>query len=424
MSTIYTPDQAAQECLNSSIIQLSFSRPRKGIAEAKARLRRITGKGKTLYQLETVHNTQAFQKTIEPAALSTTIADYFTRFKAVECRGQNEQLFFLQNKKGIIALTKRLPYSTPLAEPCGDAHDKVKNYLLPEGTPLPFLIEQGVMNEKGAVLKQKYHKFRQINKFLEFIAGIEPFIRDTVARSGKPFSITDFGCGKAYLSFALYHYLHERQRLPVRIHGLDLKTEVIERSSALAERCGYTNLDFAEGNIGDHPLPAGTGMMVCLHACNTATDLALAQAVRAQVPIIFAVPCCQHELYAQLKTRKETFRTDDHLLFPFMEHGIISERFASLLTDTVRALLLQVCGYSVQIMEFIETEHTPKNILIHAVKKPQSADQAERLKATAFRQYRRLKDSFCIEPTLEERLEPVLEPFLKELLPTKEKETL
>ena len=422
MSTIYTPDQAAQECLNTSIVQLLFSRPRKGTAEAKAQLRRITVKGKTVYQLETVAHTQAFQKTIKPTALSTTIADYFTRFKAVECRGQNEQLFFLQNKKGIIALTKRLTYAAPLAEPCGDAHDKVKNYLLPEGTPLPFLIEQGVMNEKGAVLKQKYHKFRQINKFLEFIAGVEPFIRNTIAHSGKPFSITDFGCGKAYLSFALYHYLHERQRLPVRIHGLDLKTEVIERCSALAKRCGYTDLDFAEGNIGDHPLPAGTGMMVCLHACNTATDLALAQAVRAQVPIIFAAPCCQHELYAQLKPRKETFRTEDHLLFPFMEHGIITERFASLLTDTVRALLLQACGYSVQIMEFIETEHTPKNILIHAVKKTQSADLAERLKATAFRQYRRLKESFCIEPTLEQLLEAALEPFLKELQPSKQQE--
>ena len=162
--------------------------------------------------------------------------------------------------------------------------------------------------------------------------------------------------------------------------------------------------------------------MVCLHACNTATDLALAQAVRAQVPIIFAVPCCQHELYAQLKPRKETFRTEDHLLFPFMEHGILTERFASLLTDTVRALLLQACGYSVQIMEFIETEHTPKNILIHAVKKTQSADLAERLKATAFRQYRRLKESFCIEPTLEQLLEAALEPFLKELQPSKQQE--
>ena len=396
MSTIYTPEQAVQECLNTSIIQLSFSRPRKGIDEAKARLRHITIKGKAAYQLETVKNKQAFQKTIEPEALSGTIAEYFTRFKAAECRGQKEQLFFLQNN-------------------CG-GHNKIKNYLIPEGTPLAFLIEQGVMNAEGAVLKQKYHKFRQINKFLEFIAGVEPFIRDTVARSGKPFSITDFGCGKAYLSFALYYYLHERQQIPVRIHGLDLKTEVIEHCSALAERCGYTNLDFAEGNIGDHPLPDGTGMMVCLHACDTATDLALAQAVRAQVPIIFAVPCCQHELYAQLKTRKETFRTEDHLMQPFMEHGIITERFASLLTDTVRALLLQACGYTVQIMEFIETEHTPKNILIHAVKKTQSAGQAERLKETALRQYRRIKESFCIEPTLEQ--------LLKDMIPAKQQENL
>ena len=416
MSTIYTPDQAAQECLNASIIQLSFSRPCKGTGEAKARFRRITVKGKAVYQLETVKNKQAFQKTIEPDVLSGAIAECFTRFKAVECRGQKEQLFFLQNNKGIIALTKRLPYSALLAESSCGGHDKIKNYLIPEGTPLPFLIEQGVMNAEGAVLKQKYHKFRQINKFLEFIAGVEPFIRDTVTRSGKPFSITDFGCGKAYLSFALYYYLHEQQELPVRIHGLDLKTEVIEHCSALAERCGYMDLDFAEGNIGDHPLPDGTGMMVCLHACNTATDLALAQAVRAQVPIIFAVPCCQHELYAQLKTRKEAFRTEDHLLLPFMEHGIITERFASLLTDTVRALLLQACGYTVQIMEFIETEHTPKNILIHAVKKTQSVGQAERLKETALRQYRRIKESFCIKPTLEQ--------LLKDILPAKQQENL
>ena len=411
MNTVYIPDQAAQECLNTSIIQLSFSRPCKNTAETKARLRRITVKGRAAYQLETVKNKQAFQKTIEPDALSGTLAEYFTRFKAAECRGQQEQLFFLQNNKGTIALTKRLPYSAPQTENSCGAHDKVKNYLIPEGTPLAFLIEQGVMTAEGAVLKQKYHKFRQINKYLEFIAGVEPFIRDTAARSGKPFSITDFGCGKAYLSFALYYYLHERQRIPVRIHGLDLKTEVIEHCSALAERCGYTDLDFAKGNIGDHPLSDGTGMMVCLHACNTATDLALAQAVRAQVPIIFAVPCCQHELYAQLKTRKEAFRTEGHVLHPFMEHGIITERFASLLTDTVRALLLQACGYTVQIMEFIETEHTPKNILIHAVKKSQSSDQAERLKTTALRQYRRIKESFCIEPALER--------LLAELLPEK-----
>ena len=266
---------------------------------------------------------------------------------------------------------------------------------------LDFLIEQGIMNADGAVLKQKYHKFRQINKFLEFIAGVEPFIRETVARTGTPFSITDFGCGKAYLSFALYYYLHERQGIPVRIHGLDLKTEVIDHCTALAKRCRYTDLRFAEGNIADHPLDDGTGMMVCLHACDTATDLALAQAVRRQVPVIFAVPCCQHELYGQLKNRKSAFRQEDHLLLPFMEHGIITERFASLLTDTVRALLLQACGYTVQIMEFIETEHTPKNILIHAVKKTQSPEKDAQLKETALRRYRLIKESFGIEPVLE-----------------------
>ena len=366
MSTVYTPDQAAQECLKTSIIQLSFSRPCKETAETKARLRLITVKGKAAYQLETVKNKQAFQKNVEPEALSGTIAEYFTRFKAAECRGRQEQLFFLQNNKGTIALTKRLPCSTPLAENNCGGHNKIKKYLIPEGTPLAFLIEQGVMNTEGAVLKQKYHKFRQINKFLEFIAGVEPFIRDTVDRSGKPFSITDFGCGKAYLSFALYYYLHERQKLPVRIHGLDLKTEVIEHCSALAERCGYAELNFAEGNIGDHPLPNGTGMMVCLHACDTATDLAIAKAVKSNTKIIFAVPCCQHELNAQIRKNKEQIIKS---LSPILDYGIITEKFASLLTDTIRGKLLESEGYKVSVEEFIETEHTPKNILIHAVKK-------------------------------------------------------
>ena len=400
MSTVYTPEQAAQECLKSSIIQLSFSRPYKGTAETKARFRLITVKAKPVYQLEVIKNKQAFQKNIEPEALDSVIASYFLRFKAVECRGQQEKLFFLQNNKGTIALTKRIPCEVSSTEAHLIEHNKVKNYLIPEGTPLPFLIEQGVMNSEGAVFKQKYHKFRQINKFLEFIAGVEPFIRETVARTDTPFSITDFGCGKAYLSFALYYYLHERQNLPVRIHGLDLKTEVIDRCSALAERCGYTELRFAKGNIADHPLSDGTGMMVCLHACDTATDLALAQAIRRQVPVIFAVPCCQHELYGQLKNRNAAFRTEEHLLLPFMEHGIITERFASLLTDTVRALLLQACGYTVQIMEFIETEHTPKNILIHAVKKTQSPEKEAQLKAHALRRYRCIQENFCIEPTL------------------------
>lgn len=411
MRTIYTPDQAAHECLNTSIIRLTFSCPCTKTDPAKARFRLITGKGRAVYQLESVKNKQAFQKSITPNDLLPTIAEYFTLFKKAECCGRQEKLFFLQNKKGIISLIKRIS-SAALSVPNGSStHNKIKHYLIPEGTPLPFLIEQGVMNAEGTVLKQKYHKFRQINKFLEFITAIEPFIKDTVSRSEKPFSITDFGCGKAYLSFALYYYLHERKKLPVTLHGLDLKAEVIEHCSLLAQKYGYTDLSFEEGNIANHLLSDDTGMMVCLHACDTATDLALAQAIRKNVPIIFAIPCCQHEIYAQLKNRKAAFAEEEHLFFPFMEHGIITERFAALLTDTVRALLLQACGYTVDVMEFIEMEHTSKNILIRAVKKTHSQQQSEALQKTALRQYLSIKTSFRIEPTLEKLLDGCIKPI-------------
>jgi len=403
MSAVYTPEQAAQECLHTSIVQILFSRPCKKTGARKTCLRKIELKGKTYYQLETVTNNQAFQKNIAPEAILEQLPALFAQFRTVECRGLKEQLFFLQNNKGVIALTKRLPISIPADETGG--HDRQKKYLIPEGEPLLFLTEQGVMHTNGTVVKKKYHKFRQINKFLEFVADTEPFIREAAAGSGKSFSIIDFGCGKAYLSFALYHYLHERQGLPVRIHGLDLKADVVAHCSVLAEKCGYTGLSFAQGDIAGYPIPDGTGMMVCLHACDTATDLALAQAIRQKVPVIFAVPCCQHELYAQLKTRKGTFRTEQHLLAPFMEHGIITERFASLLTDTVRALFLQMHGYTVQIMEFIETEHTPKNILIHAVRNKHKPAQDAQLRKEAFQKYRALKASFSIDPLLEKLLE-------------------
>jgi len=403
MSITYTPAQAAHECLNSSIVRMLFTRPRKAVPEKRVRLRKINVKGKDCYQVETVKNNQAFQKNIEFDLLSDIITGYFTLFRSVECCGEEEQLFFLQNNKGSIALTKRTPRSASVTGM--QEHNKIKNYLIPEGNPLAFLIEQGVMNADGIVLKKKYHKFRQMNKFLEFIADIEPFIRDTVAHSGKPFLITDFGCGKAYLSFALYYYLHERQKLPVCIHGLDLKAEIIARCATLAETCGYTGLSFAEGNIADYVFPDDTGMIVCLHACDTATDLALAQAIRQNVPVIFAVPCCQHELYAQLKAQKNTFHTEKRLFSPFMEHGIITERFASILTDTIRALILQSFGYTVRIVEFIETEHTPKNLLIHAVKKVQPPEQEKRLREEALRKYRDIKENLSVKPILEKLLE-------------------
>lgn len=406
MSSSYTPEQAAEECRNASIISMVFSRPVKVCSEKKIRIRKILLKEKDYYQLEIFRQNQVFQKNVEPDALQTELVPYFTCFRSAECRGLTETLFFLQNNKGRIALTKRVPLEEiPSQSGEHTQHNKTKVSLIPEDRPLAFLIAQGLMNTDGTVLKKKYHKFRQINKFLEFIAGVEPFIRDYIARTGLPFPIIDFGCGKAYLSFALYYYLHEKQGLPVRIHGLDLKTDVVAQCADLAQECGYEHLTFAQGDIAGYSIPEGTGMMVCLHACNTATDLALAQAVRQQVPVIFAVPCCQHELYAQLKAHKPSFRDAGRILLPFMEHGIITERFASLLTDTVRALLLQASGYTVRIMEFIETEHTPKNILIHAVKKSLTPAQERQLKEDALTEYRNIKEAFLIEPLLETMLE-------------------
>ena len=403
MHTVYTPEQAAQECINASFIRLVFSRPHKGESASKVRVRSITLKGKPFYQLEAFRSKQAFQKNIAPDALLEALPPYFSTFRTVECSGRTEQLFFLQNNKGRITLTKRAALEGAQTE-APHNHNREKHVYIQEGRPLPFLIAQGLMNADGVVLKSKYHKFRQINKFLEFIASIEPFIREYSARSGKPFAITDFGCGKAYLSFALYYYLHECKGLPVQVHGLDIKADVVSHCAALAAECSYDGLTFEEGDIADYPLPEGTGMMVCLHACDTATDLALAQAVRQSVPVIFAVPCCQHELYAQLKAHKEAFREAQHVLLPFMEQGIVTERFASLLTDTIRALLLQMCGYTVRIMEFIETEHTPKNILIHAVKMSLPPEKKQKMRKQARKKYYAIKESFGIEPCLESLL--------------------
>ncbi|MGP1455896.1 MAG: class I SAM-dependent methyltransferase [Treponema sp.] len=403
MHTVYTPEQAAQECINASFIRLVFSRPHQGESTSKVRIRSITLKGKPFYQIEAFRSKQVFQKNVAPDTLLKELPPYFSAFRTAECYGRTERLFFLQNNKGRITLTKRAALEATQAE-APHNHNREKHVYIEEGTPLPFLIAQGLMNADGVVLKSMYRKFRQVNKFLEFIAGVEPFIREYSTRSGKPFAITDFGCGKAYLSFALYYYLHECKGLPVRVHGLDIKTDVVSQCAALAAECSYDGLTFAEGDIADYPLPEGTGMMVCLHACNTATDLALAQAVRQSVPVIFAVPCCQHELYAQLKAHKGALREAQHVLLPFMEQGIITERFASLLTDTVRALLLQMCGYTVRIMEFIETEHTPKNILIHAVKPSLPPEQEQKMREQARQKYYTLKRSFFIEPCLEKLL--------------------
>jgi SAM-dependent methyltransferase len=235
------------------------------------------------------------------------------------------------------------------------AHNRAKEYTIPEGVPCPFLAEIGVMTADGRVRRSMMHKFRQINRFLELVDDIVPALQ-----RGRELRVVDFGCGKSYLTFALHYLLTEIHRRSVRIIGLDRKAEVIRRCAEIAGRLGCRGLEFREGDIAAHEESEPVDLAVSLHACDTATDDALAQAVRWQTRVILAVPCCQHELAETITSRE---------LAPLFGHGILRERLAALATDALRALVLEIAGYSTQVVEFIDLEHTAKNVLIRAVRR-------------------------------------------------------
>ncbi len=258
------------------------------------------------------------------------------------------------------------------------AHNRKKTYILQEGHPVPFLRDLGVMTETGKVVRAKYDKFRQINRFLEFIEDILPQLskdRENV--------IIDFGCGKSYLTFAMYHYLTLIKSYPVRVIGLDLKQEVIDHCNALSRKYGFDHLQFYHGDIASYEGVDQVDMVVTLHACDTATDYALAKAVAWKAKVILSVPCCQHEWNKQMKNA---------LMEPILRYGILKERIAALYTDGLRAELLEHAGYRTQVLEFIDMEHTPKNILIRAVRQGRPKDNEEEI--------RKLLAFWEVEPTL------------------------
>jgi hypothetical protein len=271
----------------------------------------------------------------------------------------------------------------PTAKAAELAHDRRKRRLLPEGVPVPFLVELGVMTPDGRVRARRQDKFRQINRFLELVDDVLP---------NRALRIVDFGSGKSYLTFALYHLLAVERGLDVDVVGLDLKEDVIERCRALAGTLGYERLRF---EVGDIALYDGgpADVVVTLHACDTATDAALDRAVRWEAEVILAVPCCQHELYDQI---------EDESLEALLSHGILRERFAALATDAARAQLLEAVGYDAQVIEFVDLEHTPKNLLIRAIRRPQ------RNRRRAVHRYRAFKERLGIDPALERLLADLL----------------
>ena len=339
-----------KEVLNINFIRAVISNPLKKEGIIKVKVRPVETKGGLHFQLESFTKTQAFHENLDAAGAEKKILEYMGAFRQMQIETVNEECTVLVSKKGR-ASVKRKKRKTQ-GEKADLSHNREKKYILREGVPVPFLQDLGVMTAEGKIVRSKTDKFRQINRFLEFIEDILPQLdRD------RELTVIDFGCGKSYLTFAMYYYLHELKGYNIRITGLDLKREVIRECSRLAEKYGYGKLRFLEGDIAEYEGTDSADMVVTLHACDTATDYALAKAVGWGAKVILSVPCCQHELNRQIANEE---------LAPVMDYGLLKERFAAIVTDGLRAKYLEREGYETQLLEFIDMEHTPKNVLIRA----------------------------------------------------------
>jgi len=350
--------------LNIDFLGATLSNPKDKGGVIKVKVRPILKKDMLLFQCEAHKNNQVFHENYDSEKAVEVLSEYMEQFKQLQMETKQFRYTALISKKGKVTIQRK--QQSGCVKEVDLSHNRSKKYILQEGIAVPFLQDLGVMTAEGKIVRTKFDKFRQINRFLEFIEDILPQLD-----SNREITILDFGCGKSYLTFAIYYYLHEMKKYDVRIIGLDLKTDVIRHCNELSEKYGYEKLKFLEGNIADYTGVDEVDMVVTLHACDTATDFALDKAVGWNAKVILSVPCCQHELNGQIK---------NDLLAPILKYGLIKERMAALITDAMRAEYLEGCGYDVQILEFIDMEHTPKNILIRAVKTGKKKDSIKGIK--------------------------------------------
>ncbi|HIW33370.1 MAG TPA: SAM-dependent methyltransferase [Candidatus Paenibacillus intestinavium] len=342
--------------LAGTLYQAIFSSPKiKGEQIAnKVVMRPIQLKEGLFYQFESYYTNKVLHQNIAAAeAIETLISLIQEKFKQILIKEKSTQLYILSNKKGQLSI-KRKHNEEQVPEQTIKPHNRQKRRVLEEGTPITFLVELGIMTAEGRVHAKKQDKFRQINRFLEMVEDVLEYLP-----TDRTLKIVDFGCGKSYLTFALYHYLTVQQQRNIEIIGLDLKSDVIQLCNDLAERLDYKSLSFLVGDIAQYEGLSEVDMVVTLHACDTATDAAIGKAVNWGASVIMSVPCCQHELFPQVS---------NDILTPLLSQGLLKERFASLATDAIRGQLLESIGYRVQMLEFIDPEHTPKNLLIRAVR--------------------------------------------------------
>lgn len=343
----------------------------------------VIEKKESYYQASAYTEKQVFHENIQPEALAKYLCDttvgVYGQVNAWD--GTNEHMLLVSKKGKVTYRMKRAGNEGDTGDK-HSSHNRKKQYLLEEGRSIAPLIDMGIFTPEGKIVKSMYDKYRQINRFLEII---DDSIREY---SGERLNIIDFGCGKSYLTFILYYYFTEIKKREVRIVGLDLKEDVIRKCNGAAEKYGYHGLRFELGDINGYHADFPVDMVVTLHACDTATDFALFNAIQWRAKMIFSVPCCQHELNRQIQSEDFSLMT---------RYGIIKERFSALATDAIRGNLLEYCGYKTQLLEFIDFAHTPKNILIRATAKnivPAS------VKRNYLREVVQMMEEFHFKPTL------------------------
>lgn len=334
---------------------------------------------KEYYQIEKYTDKQVFHENIEKGTLEEKVLECLeNNYKQLTAWSDEATLDLKISKKGKILLNKKKSDNKKLVK---KEHNKEKNYILKEGMIIEPLIDLGVFTKEGKVVNSKYDKYKQINRFVEIID-------DEIKKNDyKDLTILDFGCGKSYLTFVLYYYFVKIKKINVKMIGLDLKEDVIKKCNEIAKRYNYENLHFELGDINGFKYNNKVDMVITLHACDTATDYALYNAVKWNTKMIFSVPCCQHEFNHQMKTNDFSILT---------KYGIVKERIAALMTDSVRANLLEAVGYKTQLLEFIDIAHSPKNILIRASKSKISKDKKEKV----LNEVNSLINEFNFKPTL------------------------
>ena len=373
------------------LIKIVFS-DRKSRDFNKVIIKPIILKSAKNIQIESFKDNKAFHKNIDLnnlQELEDNLKEYIDNFKQILLQIEGSDISFIRKKENF----SRKEKESNLIKTSNE-HNKKKQYILNEGDKIDFLIELGLMSVEGKILKSSFNKFKQINKYLEFIDDV---IEELKAKKliTNHINVLDFGCGKSYLTFALYYYLKNyRKDLTFSIVGLDLKKDVIEFCNKLAKKLNYENLEFLNGNIKDYDKSKEVDLVFSLHACNNATDYSLEKALSLDAKAILAVPCCHHEFFEKIQKNKnsEFYNT----LKIMADNGVVLDKFATLATDSFRSLSLELCGYKTKMIEFIDMEHTPKNILIKAIKS-KSSNLKEKLI-----EYNKLKEFLGIKPLLED----------------------